>query len=68
MTPRSAAARRVEDKIANAGVPSHDKQAPDQEKVPLGGQVLVNPLAMSYGEIRANFLNLTKAWLLKLKT
>ena len=51
MTPRSAAARRVEEEIANAEVPLQGNQDPHHEQVPLADQALVNPLVMTDGEI-----------------
>lgn len=46
--------RRVEEKIANVGAPRQENQAPLQEKVPVGGQVSVNPPVMSDGEIKGD--------------
>ncbi|TMX00474.1 hypothetical protein EJD97_000756 [Solanum chilense] len=60
MTTRRVAARRVEEDIDTAVVPLQDNQAPPQEKVPQGGQVLVNSPVMLDGEIGANFLNFTQ--------
>ena len=59
MTTISSAAIRVEEEISNAGAPPQTNQAPPQgnqappqEKVHLGDQALVNPTAMTDGEIR----------------
>lgn len=59
-TKRSAT-RTVEEEIANARVPPQDNQAPPQEQASQGDQALVNPPAMSDGEIRLNFINLDKS-------
>ena len=49
MTTRTTAARRVEEEIANAGVPPQDNQAPLCDQDP------VDPPAMTDGNIRAIF-------------
>ena len=54
-TKRSAT-RTVEEEIANARVPPQGNQAPPQEQASQGDQALVNPPAMSDGEIRLNFV------------
>lgn len=46
MNTRRETTRRVEDKIANAGVPPQDNQAPPQKEVPLGCQDPINLLVM----------------------
>ena len=60
MTTRRAAARRVEERIANVG--AHDNQAPPQdnqvpllEQVPMGDQVLRVPPPMMDVKIRRFF-------------
>ena len=60
MTTRRVATGRVEEEIVNAGVPTQGNQTPSQEQVPRGGQDPINPLVMSDGETRVDFLNLTK--------
>ena len=57
MTTRRAAARRVEEEIANAGVPPLDNQVSPQEQAPLGDQALVNPPFMTEGDIWTTFIN-----------
>lgn len=49
----------VEEDIANEGVPPQENQSPPHEHAPLGGQALVNPTVMTYGDVRATFLKLT---------
>lgn len=61
MTTIRETARKFEDEIVNAGVPPQNNQAPPQEQAPQGDQALVNPPAMSDGEIRLNFINLDKS-------
>ncbi len=61
MTTRRAAETRVEDKIANVGVPPQCNHDPSQEKIPLGCQASINPQVMIDREIKVIFLNMTQA-------
>ena len=47
MTMSRPAASRVVQEILNEGVPPKGNQSPPNEKVPLDGNVLVNPLIMT---------------------
>lgn len=60
MTIIREATRRVDEDIANEGVPPQENQTPPHEHVPLGGQALVNPTVMTYSDVRATFLRLTQ--------
>ena len=69
MTTRRPATRTDEEENVNVGVPPQDNQAPPQEQAHLGNQVplhskkilydqaLVNPPAMTDGDIRTSFIN-----------
>ena len=48
-TRRKASSKKVEEEIANVGVPPQEKQAPSQEQDSQGNQALANPLSMTYG-------------------
>ena len=68
MAIRREAARRVKEDNTSVGAspqdnqdPSQGNQAPPQEKVPLGGQALIIPPAMTDEEIRSTFLTLPRA-------
>ena len=59
---RLAATRRVEEYLANAGVPAQENQAPPQgNQVPLQYQAPVIPPPMTDGEIRSENLSLAQA-------
>ena len=51
----------MEEEISNTGIPPQGNKGAPQEQVRLGDQELVNPLAITDGEIRTNFLNMDKA-------
>ena len=66
MNTRRATTRRAEEGIANVGAndnkaPPQDNQVPPFENVGMGDQILVVPLLMTDGEIRATFLNLAQS-------
>ena len=61
MTTRRSSIRRVEEEIANAGVPPLDNQVSPQEQAPLGDQVLANPLNITDGDIRTTFIILAQS-------
>ena len=59
MTTRNAAARRVEEDLANVGVPPKYNQVPPQDnQVPPQVQTLVLPPPMTDGETWSTFLTL----------
>ena len=67
MIARKAAKRRVEEEIANAGALPQGNQVPPQEQIPLGGQVPVNPPAMTDGEIMPTFYVCLQPLILNIK-
>lgn len=59
MAKRYSVAKRMEENLANVGVPPQGNHAsPQDNKVPPQEQALVISSPMSYGEIRSTFLTL----------